>query len=86
MCMCVLVAPFTLIVTIMLGLNFFRDAEHFAGDTTPTACGKVARHVTCACVCVCGVCGVCVCGVCVLPSSRYVCRCHIMLMMSCLPK
>jgi len=35
------VAPFVLFVTILLGMNFFRDSEYFLGDSLPTATGKI---------------------------------------------
>lgn len=39
------VAPFSLFVVIYLGMNFFRDADYFAGDSTALALGKVFLSV-----------------------------------------
>ena len=39
------VAPIVLLVVIYLGLNFFRDAEYFAGDALTEALGKVVLTV-----------------------------------------
>lgn len=39
------VAPFTLLVVILLGLTFFRDSPNFVGDALPEATGKVILQV-----------------------------------------
>lgn len=39
------VAPAGMLVTIVLGLSFFRDASYFDGDSTPTAAGKASLIV-----------------------------------------